>query len=261
MNKTTFTQTLMVIGSLMMMPVKADTAKKTYIYMAGDSTMSIKEVKDYPETGWGMPFSTFFADDIIVDNRAKNGRSTRTFISERRWQDILDELKAKDIVFIQFGHNDQSKHKTDRYTTPEQFTANLTRFIADVNEVNAEPILMTPITRRYFNNEGIIKNTHPIYADLVRNVAKQTGVTFIDMEKITQSYFQIMGDEQSALRFMHIKPSLHPNYPNGVKDNTHLNELGAREVAQLVLSELKALNHPLSKRLRKVDPKHFKLSY
>lgn len=223
--------------------------------------MAIKAVKDYPETGWGMPFSYFFANDVIVDNRAKNGRSTRTFISEGRWQGILNELQANDVVFIQFGHNDQSKHKTDRYTTPAQFNANLKRFIQDVRSKNAEPILMTPITRRYFNEDGSIKDTHPIYADLVRDVAKQTSVSFIDMERVTQAYFQAMGDEMSALRFMHIKPDLHPNYPNGVKDNTHLNALGAREVAQLVLTELKTLNHPLAKRLRDVDPKHLKLSY
>ena len=57
----------------------------TRIFMAGDSTMSIKEIKDYPETGWGMPFSIFFDENTVVDNRAKNGRSTRTFISELRW--------------------------------------------------------------------------------------------------------------------------------------------------------------------------------
>lgn len=250
---------LCVIFSLLSSAVSAQ--EKTHVFMAGDSTMSIKEVKDYPETGWGMPFSYFFDESIVVDNRAKNGRSTNTFISEKRWQGIMDELKAGDYVFIEFGHNDQSKKKKDRYTPPEQFAANLTQFIADVRSKQASPILMTPITRRYFNADGSIKDTHPIYADLVRDVAKQTGVVFIDMEKVTQQHFQQLGDENSALRFMHILPNLHPNYPYGVKDDTHLNQLGAREVAQLVLVELKKINHPLSKRLREVDPKHLKLRY
>ena len=233
----------------------------TRVFMAGDSTMSIKEIKDYPETGWGMPFSYFFNDNIIVENRAKNGRSTNSFIAEGRWQKIVDELKSGDYVIIEFGHNDQSKHKTDRYTSPQEFSANLTRFISDVRRKNAQAILMTPITRRYFDKNGNITNTHPIYADLVREVASETKVDFIDMEKVTQQYFQQLGDENSALRFMHILPNLHPNYPNGVKDNTHLNQLGAREVAQLVLTELKKIDHPLSKNLREVDPKHLKLSY
>ncbi|MGJ8693827.1 MAG: rhamnogalacturonan acetylesterase [Thalassotalea sp.] len=233
----------------------------TRVFMAGDSTMSIKELKDYPETGWGMPFSYFFDKSIVVDNRAKNGRSTKSFIGEGRWGKIVEELNIGDFVVIQFGHNDQSKHKVDRYTPPQAFRANLIRFIADVRAKQAHVILMTPITRRYFNNDGTMKNTHLIYADIVREVAKETQVDFIDMEKVTKQYFQQLGDEKSALRFMHILPNLHPNYPNGVKDNTHLNQLGAREVAQLVLTELKNIAHPLSKALRVVDPKHLKLSY
>ncbi|MBA6225370.1 rhamnogalacturonan acetylesterase [Colwellia sp. MB02u-18] len=233
----------------------------TQIFMAGDSTMSIKEVKDYPETGWGMPFSYFFNESVIVENRAKNGRSTKSFIAEGRWQKILVELKPDDYVIIEFGHNDQSKYKVDRYTPPHEFSANLTLFIMDVRAKKAHVILMTPITRRYFDENGTIKDTHPVYADLVRDVAKDTQVVFIDMEKITQQYFQQLGDENSALRFMHILPNLHPNYPHGVKDNTHLNQLGAREVAQLVLTELKEIDHPLYDKLRAVDSKHLKLSY
>lgn len=231
------------------------------VYMAGDSTMSIKDVKDYPETGWGMPFSYFFDEQVSVKNLAKNGRSTKTFITEGRWSKINNELKSNDFVFIQFGHNDESKHKVDRYTTPKEFSDNLTRFIRDVRAKKAHAILMTPITRRQFNEDGTIKDTHPIYADLVRKVAQQTGVVFIDMERVTQQYFQQLGEQGSALRFMHIAANLHPNYPNGVRDNTHLNQLGAREVAQLVLTQLKQLNHPLTNRLRAVDPKHLKNSY
>jgi len=231
------------------------------IFMAGDSTMSVKHVKDYPETGWGVPFSTFFNETIAVDNYAKNGRSTRTFISEGRWEKLTTQMKAGDFVVIQFGHNDQSKHKVDRYTPPTMFTENLTTFINDVINKGAKPILMTPITRRHFTDNGRIKETHPIYADLVRGVAKHTKVTFIDMEKITKSYFEKLGDKDSALRFMHIAPNLHPNYPKGVRDNTHLNALGAREVAQLVLNELTLIDHELVYRLRQPDPKHLQLKY
>ncbi|MDT0602505.1 rhamnogalacturonan acetylesterase [Thalassotalea castellviae] len=233
----------------------------TKIFMAGDSTMSNKDIKDYPETGWGMPFSYFFDESVAVENRARNGRSTKTFISEGLWKEITEELSAGDHVIIQFGHNDQSKHKTDRYTSPVDFKENLTLFINQTISKNAMPILMTPITRRYFSKDGKIKDTHPIYADLVREVADETKVIFIDMEKITQDYFQGLGDEKSALRFMHIKANLHPNYPNGIKDNTHLNALGAREVAQLVLSELRKINHSLIKVLRTADSKHLKYSY
>ncbi|MDQ9090100.1 rhamnogalacturonan acetylesterase [Pseudoalteromonas haloplanktis] len=231
---------------------------KIQLFMAGDSTMSIKEIKDYPETGWGMPFSIFFNDNVEIKNRAKNGRSTRTFISEGLWVGIIRELNKGDYVIIQFGHNDQSKHKIDRYTSPEQYKHNLSNFIADVRAKQAFPLLMTPVTRRYFNDEGKIKDTHPIYADIVRDVARETGVDFIDMERVTQQHFQAMGELNSRLRFMHLDAGLHPNYPIGVKDDTHFNELGAREVAQLVLREMRNLQHPLVMQLRTPDPKHLK---
>ncbi|MCP8898870.1 rhamnogalacturonan acetylesterase [Gilvimarinus xylanilyticus] len=232
--------------------------RPTHVFMAGDSTMSIKHVKDYPETGWGVPFAYFFDEGIAVDNRARNGRSTRTFIEEGIWQGIVDELQAGDYVIIQFGHNDQSEHKKDRYTPPETYQANLKRFIADVKKAGASPLLMTPVTRRYFNDQGQIEPTHNGYDQLVREVAEQTGVFFVDMEAVTRAYFTDMGDELSKLRFMHIGPDLHPNYPIGVTDDTHFNHLGAREVAQLVLSELKKQQHPLAKRLRVPDPKHLR---
>jgi len=232
----------------------------TTIYMAGDSTMAIKEVKDEPETGWGVPFAIFFDDSVNVVNHAKNGRSTRTFIEEGRWAEIVDALQPGDYVIIQFGHNDESEQKVDRYTTPDQYKANLTRFIEETRTLGAQPILLSPITRRHFNAEGKIEPTHS-YAPLSIEVAEETGVEFIDMESITRDYFQAMGDAESAVRFMHIPPDTHPNYPNGIRDNTHTNHLGAREVAQLFLAELKKRNHPLASRVRTPDPKHLQQSY
>lgn len=239
----------------------ANAADDITIYMAGDSTMSIKDPKDYPETGWGVPFATFFADNIKVVNLAKNGRSTKTFQTEGLWQTIVDDLKANDFVVIQFGHNDQSISKKERYTTPEQYSNNLQLMIDQVKAKKANPILLSPISRRHFDTHGILKRTHP-YADNVRKLAKANpSVLFIDMENISHDWLTQLGDADSAIRFMHIKPNTHPNYPNGVRDNTHFNELGAREVAQLVLKELTTHQHELSKHLRDVDPKHLKNSY
>lgn len=231
---------------------------KINVFMAGDSTMAIKQVKAFPETGWGMPFSIFFDESVTVINRAKNGRSTRTFISEGLWESITSELKEGDYVIIQFGHNDQSKEKVDRYTSPEQYTENLMSFIAQVRAKKAHPLLMTPVTRRYFDEAGNIKETHPIYSDLVRDVATKTKVDFIDMDSVTREYFQAMGDEDSRLRYMQLEANVHPNYPKGMDDNTHFNELGAREVAQLVLAQMRKINHPLVNKLRVPDPKHLK---
>lgn len=232
----------------------------TTIFMAGDSTMAIKDPKDYPETGWGVPFATFFGPEVHTVNLAKNGRSTRTFISEGLWQQISDNVKQGDVVFIQFGHNDQSEHKKDRYTTPEQYEQNIRNMIAEAKRAGAQVVLMTPITRRYFQDDGTLKLTHP-YAQIVRKLAVELEVSFIDMEQLTKRHFEQQGEALSALRFMHIKPDLHPNYPNGIVDNTHLNRLGAREVAQIVLQQLKEQQHPITAQLRTPDPKHLKYRY
>src|SRR5215203_4318955 len=85
--------------------------KKTKVYLVGDSTMCEYEQKRAPLTGWGMPFKNFFDSTIIIDSRARGGRSTRTFISENRWQPIADSLEAGDYVLMQFGHNDEAKEE------------------------------------------------------------------------------------------------------------------------------------------------------
>lgn len=225
------------------------------LFLAGDSTLADKAAKDLPETGWGSPFAHFFSEQLSVLNLAKNGRSTKTFISEGRWQNLLDQLQTGDHVIIQFGHNDEVPGKKDRYTTPSEYKTNLRTMIRQVREKQAHALLLSPVTRRYFDAHGQIKVTHP-YTQLLNEVVKETNVTYIDMDKVTRTYFSGLGDTLSSLRFMHLRPGMHPNYPNGVKDDTHFNELGAREVAQLVLAELKRIEHPLIQYLRTPDPKH-----
>jgi lysophospholipase L1-like esterase len=223
--------------------------KKIKVWLIGDSTMSVKEVKAYPETGWGMPFAYFFDSTVTVDNRAKNGRSTRTFISEGLWQKLIDDVHKDDYVFIQFGHNDEVKEKTDRYTSPEDYKANLIRFIIETRNKKANPVLLTPVTRRQFDSTGHIKETHLIYSNLVREVAKQQKVPLIDMDEKSKALLQQFGAENSKWLFMQLQPGEHPNYPDGRNDNTHFNELGARLMAQLVLKEIKELKLELSERI------------
>jgi lysophospholipase L1-like esterase len=222
--------------------------KKIKIFLAGDSTMSIKETKAYPETGWGMPFVHFWDSSVTVVNRAKNGRSTKTFISEGLWKSIYDEAGEGDYVFIQFGHNDESKEKVERYTTPEEYKANLTRFVHETRQKKAIPVLLTPASRRRFKN-GKAVPTHEEYTPLVKEVAKALNVPLIDLDSKSMDLYQQFGEEGSKLLFLQLQPGEHPNYPEGKVDNTHFNELGARKIAQIVLSEIKALNLDLKNRI------------
>lgn len=216
--------------------------------MAGDSTMSVKEKKYYPETGWGMPFALFFDSSVTVINKAANGRSTRTFIEEGLWKSITDNLSEGDYVIIQFGHNDEVPTKKSA-TTPTEFKENLIRYVEDTRAKKAIPILMTPMARRSFDATGHIKGTHDEYAGITRDVAKEKNVLFIDMDIKSQALLQKMGAGNSALLFNHLLPGEHPNYPKGKEDNTHFNELGARKMAELVLSEIRNLNIDLAQRI------------
>ena len=94
--------------------------------------MSQKEIKAHPETGWGMPFSVFFNSTVTIDNRAKNGRSTRTFMEEGLWKPVVESLQEGDYVFIQFGHNDEVSTKKS-FTTTNEFKTYLARYLTCFN--------------------------------------------------------------------------------------------------------------------------------
>jgi lysophospholipase L1-like esterase len=220
--------------------------KKMKIWLCGDSTIAIKQTSTYPETGWGMPFVYFWDSSVQVNNLAKNGRSTKTFISESLWQQVVDGAEEGDYVFIQFGHNDESVEKKERYAPPEEFKANLTKFVKEARALKAIPILLTPVSRRKFDTTGTALETHKIYSALVKEVAVAENVLFIDLDTKSRAIYQEFGKENSTLLFMQLKPGEHPNYPEGRIDNTHFNELGARLIAQLVLKEVKALNTNLN---------------
>jgi lysophospholipase L1-like esterase len=139
-----FLNTITFLSILALMAFQLTPKKKIKVFMAGDSTMSIKEVKAYPETGWGMPFVYFFDTTVKIDNRAKNGRSTRTFISEGLWDNLIKDVQAGDYVFIQFGHNDESPEKVERYTTPEQYKINIVRFITEAKAKRSKSCFIYP---------------------------------------------------------------------------------------------------------------------
>ncbi len=219
--------------------------KDIKVYLIGDSTMANKEINAYPETGWGMPFSVFFDSTVRVDNRAKNGRSTKSFLAEGLWQPIVDQLREGDYVLIQFGHNDEVSTKKT-YTTPEEFIANLIKYVTDSRNKKAIPVLITPVARRKFDSTGHVMETHEQYARLVRQVANQYQVPLIDLDGKSLVLLQQMGAETSKWLFNYLAPGEHPNYPEGKTDDTHFNELGARKMAEIVLAEIKQLHLELA---------------
>ena len=250
------TAALSLVALLAFRPVAPAPIK---VYLIGDSTMSIKAVKTYPETGWGMPFAAFFDESVTVDNRAQNGRSTKSFIAEDRWQPVAKELHEGDYVFIQFGHNDEVPTKRS-YTPEADYKNYLIRFIAETRAKKATPVLITPVARRKFDAAGKVEGTHNVYSEIVRATAREQQVPLIDLDRESQALLQQYGAENSKLLFNQLVPGEHPNYPEGKEDNTHFNELGARKMAQIVLADIRSLKLELANRIvqraaaKTVDP-------
>lgn len=221
------------------------------IFIAGDSTAAIKLPEKRPETGWGEMFGQFFKDGKIkIENRAMNGRSTKTFISENRWQTIISELKKGDYVFVQFGHNDSSKDKGERYTPPEDYRKNLVKFIEETRAKKANIVLLTPVMRRRFDKDGKFYDTHGEYPEIVRSVAKEYKVPLIDMHRKSEKLLVSLGEENSKKLFLILQKGESVNYPNGLEDNTHFNPHGAEEMAKLVVEGIKENKIGLRKYLK-----------
>lgn len=225
----------------------AGSPRPVTVFIAGDSTAAEKRADRRPETGWGEHLQSFFdADEVRVVNLARNGRSTRTFIEEGRWDALLDEVRPGDVVLVQFGHNDQSESRPDRYTPPDPFRANLERFVRDVRSREATPVLLTPVVRRRFDEAGRFYDVHGIYPDLTRAVAAETGAPLLDVQRSSEALVRGAGVEGSKALFLHLAPGEHPNYPDGLTDDTHFSPQGAAAVAGLVAEALAASGLPLA---------------
>lgn len=239
---------LLLVPIVFCLVVMSFKKEKMTVWMIGDSTMSVKKEKAYPETGWGMPFADLFNDKVSVENKAMNGRSTLSFITEKRWQEVYEGLQEGDYLIIEFGHNDEKIDKPAVGTTPEQYKINLAKFVTEARSKKAIPILMTPIARRNFK-DGQLTDTHKDYPDAVRSLADSLHVPMIDMQRKTEKLLTQYGEEKSMALFNYVD-SGNVNYPQGKKDNTHLSPVGAKAVADCAAEGLKALKLPLAKYLK-----------
>lgn len=266
----------LLVGLFLMLTAFVTDKAPITIFMIGDSTMANKNITGgNPERGWGMVLQGFFSEDVVIDNHAVNGRSSKSFIDEGRWDAVLSKIKKGDYVFIQFGHNDE-KANPDRHTDPgTTFDENLRRFVRETRERGGIPVLFNSIVRRNFrrpNDEAIAKDarneagaskneeegtvlydTHGAYLDSPRNVAKEMGVTFIDMNKITHDLVEGLGPNDSKKLFMWVEPNKVPAFPKGREDNTHLNVYGAKVVAGLAVEAIAEAIPELAQYVRKYD--------
>ena len=191
-----------------------------------------------PMQGWGNKLHLFIPGSFRVSNHAANGRSSKSFIDEGRLDEIMKTMKEGDLLLIQFGHND-NKDDEKRHTSPwSSYPAYLKQYMDRARSVGARPVLVSSLCRRHFDRDGLLIHTHGDYPRSMEALAVREGVPFVDLNGRSAAAFKEMGDEQSKAWLTWLEPGENPNYPEGVQDNTHLNEVGAEAVAAIVAEAL-----------------------
>jgi DNA sulfur modification protein DndE len=233
--------------------------KKPTLFLIGDSTCANKPIDDNPERGWGQLLPNYFTSDIEIQNHAVNGRSTKSFIAEHRWDTVMNRLKTGDFVMIQFGHNDQKTEDISRSAPAHTlYKDNLIRLVNDVRSKGATPILLTPVMRRKFNEQGEFVDQLGDYPSVVKEVAAALKVALIDLHKSSEEHIVKEGVENSRRLFLHIPKNHFKNYKGKEEDNTHFSEYGAASMASLVCESIKKQNLSL---IEYLAPSDFKEKY
>lgn len=274
----------LLLGLLFVLTAFTPAKRNITIFTIGDSTMANKKLEgENPERGWGQMLSRYFTDDITIDNHAVNGRSSKSFIDEGRWDAVLSKIQKGDYVFIQFGHNDE-KDDPNRHTDPgTTFDANLKKFVEDTRAKGGIPVLFNSIVRRNFGKadgnavanaikQDDIRNgidpkapkdsieegatlidTHGAYLISPKNVAKELNVTFIDLNSLTHKLVESMGPQKSKELYLWVEPKTVPALPNGREDNTHLNVHGASVIAEMAVKAVAEAIPELQQYVRHYD--------
>ena len=223
---------------------------KPVLYIIGDSTVQNGSGKGSDSLwGWGS-FMNLFLDTnkIEIQNHAKGGRSSRTFLTDGRWDFIMKTIKKGDYVLMQFGHNDGGEladtlrargtikgigeESKDIYNpirkvneTVYTYGYYMRKYADETKAKGAIPIILSPIPRNKFDKNGKIeKDQYGIWA---QEVAKQTGAYFLDLNTMVIAKYEEMGSEKVKAFFP--------------KDHTHTNEAGATFNAELVTKGIKDL--------------------
>ena len=233
--------------------------KRPVLFLIGDSTVKNEDKDDDSMWGWGSVIKNWFnTKKISVENWAKAGRSSRTYLDEGRWDKIYNALQPGDFVIIQFGHNDGGDINTGKargtlkgsgneskvmlmeankqYQVIYPFGWYIRKYIMDAQEKGAIPIVLSHTPRNQWNANGTVKRNADTYGRWTRDAAEATGACFIDLNDISARKLEKTGKEDAAAYFK--------------KDHTHTSLKGANMNAQSIIEGLKATNCPLRKYLK-----------
>lgn len=211
------------------------------IIWVGDSTAAFNGADTFPQTGIGQEFDRYCKREFIVLDFAVNGKSSKSFYDEGLFHPAELLLEPNDFLFVQFGHNDE-KPKADRHTEPyTTYQEYLMRYVDAARSHSAFPVLITPLSRRLFQEDGTIENSHGEYPAAVKELGKREGIAVVDLTERSRILYEQTGELESSKWFMYFPSGTYENYKEEVKDNTHLSCEGAVKMAGLVAQELTSL--------------------
>lgn len=214
------------------------------IICLGDSLMQQNSPETFPQAGWVEGLKEYLHDPINdrILNFALNGRSTKSFMDEGHYSQALASASDGDVAFISFGHNDEKKEDSSRYTAPfGRYQDNLSTMASGFQKKHCEVVFFSPLCRLKFDGGGQLVDTHGEYPRAMRECAKSVGVSFIDSTALSYEYLSEHPYSTDASFFMICAPGEYPNYPEGLHDTSHLNIVGAKWACRLLVPELRKL--------------------
>jgi lysophospholipase L1-like esterase len=219
------------------------------VYLAGNSTVVNQD--DEPWGSWGQMIPRFFKPGVSFANHAESGLTLGSFIGSRRLKKVLSTMKPGDYLFIEFGHNDQ-KEKGPNSGAYKSYTERLKTFITETKQKGGIPVIVTSTSRRSFQ-DGKIVNSLGDFPDAARKVAAEEKVALIDLNAMTATLYNALGEEKSKKAFVHYPANSYPGQDKALADNTHFNTYGAYEIAKCVVEGIKTAKLDIVKFL--ADPK------
>ena len=218
---------MVAAGALGSAPAALAAPETPRVILVGDSTMATR-------TGYGDALCGLFLWQVECLNLARGGRSTKSFRADGSWERVSAALGDRDrptFVLIQFGHNDQPG-KAQRSTDLErEFPANLARYVDEVREAGAQPVLVTPLTRRSFRSEGALDDDLAPWAEATRRVAGEKHVPLLDLHADSAAVVSRMGSV--AADALAMAPAPAKDF-----DHTHVGPKGAALFARMVAREI-----------------------
>ena len=218
----------------------AHTAAKIRIALVGDSTQT-------NQAGYGLGFCANLTDDVVCLNEAKGGASTKTFYQEGYWTKALAD--KPDYMLIQFGHNDEeSKEHLPRETSLlTEYPVNLKRYVDEARAHGIVPVLVTPLSRRYYGADGKIHSDLLAHSEAMKKVAAEEHVPLIDLQADSIATLNTLTEAQGQALGLTKKDA----QGNTIPDKTHLNPAGSYLFGRIVALDLGKAVPALAKYVKK----------